>query len=245
MAPTALLLYGLGQLVSYTPAGNQANGDVIVQNSLLAVVSPSDINAGVAGTVQPNGVFTAPKATSAGSGAALAWGTPVYWDATNKIVSPTSTVGLKMGITVPLAAPLDADLTIRVMMLAGGGGGPGAGLQPAKLTSINVAGPATFSAGDITGAAYVNLTSTNAAPGTLTTRTAALMYADIPGASVGFTYRLRITNTGAGTLTVAAGANVTLSGTMTVLTNTTRDFNVTFTDATHCTITTDGTGTYS
>lgn len=117
----------------------------------------------------------------------------------------------------------------------------------AKLTAINVAGPATLSVGDITGASIVSLVSTNAAPGALTVRTAAQMLADTPGAIVGTGYRLRITNTGAGTLTLTAdgGATVTLTGTMTVPTNTFRDFIVTFNTSTTATIRSDGTGTYS
>jgi predicted RecA/RadA family phage recombinase len=246
MPPTVLPVLGLGQPISYTPPVNVLNGDVVVNGSLLAVVTPADIPAGVSGLVQTNGVFTFPKSVLAGSGAALAFGTPVYWDAVKKIASPDSTVGLRIGLTVPNVLPLDADLVIRVLMLAGGaGGGPGSVLQPAKFTSINVAGPSTASIGDITGAAFTVLKSTNAAPGTYTTRTAAQMFTDIPGASVGLGYWLRVINTGAGTLTLAGGTNVTLTGTMTVTQNTTRDFVVVFTDATHATIQDVGTGTES
>lgn len=116
-----------------------------------------------------------------------------------------------------------------------------------KFTSINVAGPATLSAGDITGTiAFVQLTSTNAAPGTLTTRTAALMIADQGIGLLTVRYNLRITNTGAGTLTLAAGTGVTLTGTMTVPVNTTRDFIVTLNGvAVTATIQAIGTGTFS
>lgn len=114
----------------------------------------------------------------------------------------------------------------------------------AKFVSINVT-VGTLSLGDITGAAFVNLTSTNATPGTQTTRTATLMASDIGGVAAGYSYMLRITNTGANTFTLGAGSNVTLTGTMTVLTNTYRDFIVTFTSTTACTIQTTGTGTIS
>jgi predicted RecA/RadA family phage recombinase len=242
MSATALPVVAIGQGVSYTPPGNLANGDVVVSGSLLAIVTPNDIPGGSLGNVQPYGVFAFPKATSAGSGAALAFGTPVFWDAVNKIASPTPSVGLRLGLTVPATTPLDGDLTIRVLTMPG----DDTALIPARFTSINVAGPATFSIGDITGAANVSLTSTNAAPGTLTTRTATQMFADMPGAAVNMSYRLRITNTGAGTLTLAAGTGVTLgTGTYTVPTNTFRDFVVTFNSATTLTIQTDGTGTYS
>jgi predicted RecA/RadA family phage recombinase len=244
MPATVLPVVAIGQSVKYTPAGNVANGDVIVAGSLIAIVTPLDIPGGSVGTLQPYGIFSFPKATSAGSGAALVFGTPVYWDAVNKIASPTSTVGERLGVTVPQGTPADADLTIWVLMIPASGAG-GAGLQPAQFTSYNVAGPATFAAGQLTGASFVNLKSTNAAPGTQTTRTATQMYADTPGAAAGMSYMLRITNTGAGTLTLAAGTGVTLTGTMTIATNTFRDFVVTFNTATTLTIQDVGTGTDS
>lgn len=105
----------------------------------------------------------------------------------------------------------------------------------------------TLAAGKVTGAQDVTLLSSNATPGAQTVRTAAQMFADTPNAFVGFSWALRITNTGAGTLTLTAdaGPTVTLTGTMTVLQNTFRDFVCTFTSATAATITTTGTGTYS
>lgn len=117
-------------------------------------------------------------------------------------------------------------------------------LAPSVFNSINV-GTGTLAAGNITGANSVTLMSTNATPGTQTTRTATLMFGDIPNCTVGFAYNLRITNTGAGTLTLGAGGGMTLTGTMTVPQNTFRDFVVTFNTSTTATIQTVGTGTYS
>src|ERR1700722_15778485 len=55
---------------------------------------------------------------------------------------------------------------------------------PKKTTTEAYTGPMTFAAGDLTGVGYdiVTFVSTGTAPGTLTTRTAAQMFADIPGA---------------------------------------------------------------
>lgn len=120
--------------------------------------------------------------------------------------------------------------------------------QPCKLVSINVAGPATLQPGDISGAALVSLMSSNAAPGTLTTRSAAQMFVDAGINAVGdnlSAWRVRITNTGAGTLTLAAGAGVTLTGTATVPTNTWREFVVQVTAVNALTMTATATGTYS
>lgn len=101
-------------------------------------------------------------------------------------------------------------------------------VPPSKFTSINVT-TGTLAAGDITGAKFVSLMSTNATPGTQTTRTATQMVADhLSGVST-TSYTLRITNSGAGTFTLAAGTGVTLTGTMTIATNTWREFVVTIT----------------
>ena len=119
-----------------------------------------------------------------------------------------------------------------------------AALVATKFTSINVTA-GTLAAGNITGAQFVTLMSTNALPGAQTTRTATQMVADVANVLTNDTYVLRIINTGAGTLTLTAGGGVTLTGTMTVLVNTWRDFVVTFTSATTMTVQTVGTGTYS
>jgi hypothetical protein len=119
------------------------------------------------------------------------------------------------------------------------------GIPPVQYSALN-ATAGTLGAGVITGAENVYVLSTNATPGTQTTRTATQMFGDIPNCAVGFTYTLRITNSGAGTLTLGAGSGVTLgSGTYTVPTNTFRDFTVNFTSATACTIQTTGVGTWS
>lgn len=90
----------------------------------------------------------------------------------------------------------------------------------------------TFTAGELTGAAFVSYMNTQATPGSLATRTATQMFADSGYARVGGTYLLRIVNgQGTGTLTVTAGMGVTLTGTATIAANTWRDFVVTYTSA--------------
>lgn len=117
-------------------------------------------------------------------------------------------------------------------------------LPYAKFVTINVTA-GTLAVGNATGAAFVGLTSTNATPGNQTTRTATQMFADTPNARVGDCYVWRITQTGAGTLTLLAGGGVTLTGTATVATNTWRDFTVTFTSAIALVIQNIATGTFS
>lgn len=104
----------------------------------------------------------------------------------------------------------------------------------------------TFAAGQLTGGRFVNYTNTQGTPGSIQTRTAAQMFADDPTARVGNSYFLRVTNgQGTGTLTITAGSNVTLTGTMTVAVNTMRDFIVTYTSATALVIQNIGTGVFS
>lgn len=120
------------------------------------------------------------------------------------------------------------------------------GLPSTALTTLN-ATTGSLAAGKITGASNVTMVSSNATPGAQLVRSAANMLADTPNGQVGQSWNLRITNTGAGTLTLTAdgGTTVTLTGTMTVPQNTFRDFVCTFNTATTATITAVGTGTYS
>ena len=117
---------------------------------------------------------------------------------------------------------------------------------PTKFTSINVT-TGTLVAGNASGAQQVFLTSTNATPGTQAMRTPAQILAEGNNVVIGTPWYLRITNTGAGTLTLTtdSGAGFTMTGTMTVPVNTFRDFVVTVTAATTGTVQTVGTGTMS
>ncbi len=106
----------------------------------------------------------------------------------------------------------------------------------------------TIPAGTITGGSQVDLVSAATTPGTQTTRTAVQMFADDPLAYPGRAYRLRIAQSGAGTLTLAGGTGVTISGTATVATTTFRDFVVVYggtADVPTVTITNVGLGTYT
>lgn len=99
----------------------------------------------------------------------------------------------------------------------------------------------TFAAGQLTGANMAVYLNTGATPGTITTRTAAQMFNDFPGATTGYAYIIRIVNAQVtGTLTVGAGTGVTLSavnsGLTTVAVSTFRDYVFTFTSPTAATM---------
>ena len=117
----------------------------------------------------------------------------------------------------------------------------------AVLNALN-ATVGTLAAGVITGGSEVVVITTNATPGTQTTRTALQMFQDDPTAFIGGGYMLKISNSGAGTLTLAGGSGVTVTGTATVATNTFRDFVVVYSGtiaAPVVTITNVGLGTYT
>lgn len=101
----------------------------------------------------------------------------------------------------------------------------------------------TFAAGQLTGSEYTVYANTANTPGSIATRTAAQMIADLPNASIGQSWITRIYHGGTGTLTVTAGANVTLTGTATIATTTYRDFAMTITSATVVTMQNIGSGT--
>lgn len=115
---------------------------------------------------------------------------------------------------------------------------------PAKFTLNATVGATTAAAGDLTGACYVQAGYSAVGAAALTTRTAPQMIEDAQ-LQVGESYVLEITNTSAGTTTLTAGAGVTLTGTMTIATMTTRRFNVLVTGIGTITIQSTGVGTIS
>lgn len=121
------------------------------------------------------------------------------------------------------------------------------GAQPAAQFATGTT-TTTFTAGQLTGADFTVYTNTGATPGSIATRTATQMIADLGNAYIGQTWILRIVNgQGTGTLTVTAGVDVTLTGTATIAVNSWRDFHCTVTSIALHTITMQniGTGTFS
>jgi len=124
--------------------------------------------------------------------------------------------------------------------MVGVGMGANGQLPATQYTSIS-AGNGTLAAGNMEGAADVTLASSGATA--MTTRTAAQIIANIPNAQTGMSYRLRVYNTNAGTLTLTGGTGVTITGTATIATNVWRDYYVTITGASTITMQNLGSGT--
>lgn len=146
--------------------------------------------------------------------------------------------------TISATGALTVPVTALTALLAAGFTMPSVlqPLPPTQFTSIS-SGNGTLTGAQVAGAEITYLLTSGATA--LTTPTAAAMLAAIPNGQVGMSYVLRIVNTNAGTLTITADASVTTTGTLTLATNTWREFVVTFTSATAATMKAVGTGTQS
>lgn len=116
-------------------------------------------------------------------------------------------------------------------------------LPYSKFTTSAAASPLAAAAGDLTGAGFVTWQNTTNGVFGLTTRTATQMFGDIPNAQVGMEYVLCIVSQGDNTITITAGTGVTITGTATIATKTTRFYNVKFTASTTLTMTSFSKGT--
>jgi predicted RecA/RadA family phage recombinase len=100
-----------GRAIDYTPSADVAVGAVVVQGELVGIAKQA-IAANALGALALTGIFDIAKATGAGS--AITVGANVYWDATNKVATTTSTSNKLIGKVVKAAA--DGDATVRVRM---------------------------------------------------------------------------------------------------------------------------------
>jgi len=130
----------------------------------------------------------------------------------------------------------------------GVGGGAIQPLPYAKITTLaSGVTTGTLAAGQASGAAFTTILSNATTPGAQAMRTPAQVLADAPGLMVGQSYMLQITQTGAGTFTLAtdSGAGFTMTGTMTIAQNFTRTFLVNMASGTTGTVTSLSIGTYA
>lgn len=106
-------------------------------------------------------------------------------------------------------------------------------LQDAKFTTAALES-ATIAAASVAGAKIVAHINTGTTPGNLQFPTAAALVAAIPGAKAGQSYLLKIRNGSgsANTATITTNTGITLTGTMTIAQNVTRDLLVTLTSLT-------------
>ena len=104
---------GEGEAVDYKPAVDVKAGEVKVQGELVGV-SRRDIPAGTLGALAVTGVFDFPKAS--GTGAAIAAGSKVYWDADDGFAGTDEDGGANkfLGKAVRAASNDDAEVRVRL-----------------------------------------------------------------------------------------------------------------------------------
>lgn len=97
-----------GEKIDYTNSGSTkvASGQIVVLGTKVGVAG-GDIEVGATGTLVMSGVFKMPKATGAISAGAV-----VYWDATNSVVTTTSTSNTECGYATKAAASADTEAYI-------------------------------------------------------------------------------------------------------------------------------------
>lgn len=102
-----------GNYVDYTPSGDIAAGDLVVQGDLIGIAQ-GDIPAGKLGALAVTGVFNVPKA--AGTSTAITAGTSVYWDEAELVAKADSETGANKLLGKTIAAAGDDDATVRVRL---------------------------------------------------------------------------------------------------------------------------------
>jgi predicted RecA/RadA family phage recombinase len=109
-------------IIPYTPSAFTPAGTIVVVGTHIGITK-LDIAANALGEVHTKGVYAMPKATGAGSGAALPFGTDVYWDATDGIVTAAANNGatppvpyIYLGWIAQQATPADADTNVLVKL---------------------------------------------------------------------------------------------------------------------------------
>lgn len=111
-SPKARFVHGSPQMLDHTPAAAVAAGDVVVLGGICQYAH-SDIAVGANGALAcPNGdgVYDVLKGS-----AVFADRAKVYWDATAKLATATSTSNTLMGLALGAAATGDA--TVRILAL--------------------------------------------------------------------------------------------------------------------------------
>jgi len=103
----ATYLHGDAQMVEYTAGADISAGDVIVTNDTPRIAHLDIANGALGALAARGGVYRMPKAS--GSTTAIAADKKVYWDATNHVVTTTSSGNKGFGVTVK--ASVDGDTT--------------------------------------------------------------------------------------------------------------------------------------
>lgn len=99
-----------GEMIDYTPSSAVAAGAVVVLGTVGVGIAQTAIAANVKGSLVVDGVIEHAKATGAVTAFAK-----VYYDATNNVLTTTSSGNTLAGYAVAAAASADATATIKLM----------------------------------------------------------------------------------------------------------------------------------
>lgn len=104
--------YHDGKSIDYTPSGDLAAGDVVVQGELVGI-TPIPIRAGHLGALAVSGVFAVTKAAGDGG---IAVGVPVYWDVADQVAQDDADSGTNKLMGKSIAAAATADTVVYVLL---------------------------------------------------------------------------------------------------------------------------------
>lgn len=97
-----------GKVLNYTAGANIASGQFVLVGAIGAVALAAIAN-GATGPVQIEGVFSVPKASGA-----VTQGAKLYWDATNSVLTTSSSGNTIVGVAA--AAADSGDATAQILL---------------------------------------------------------------------------------------------------------------------------------
>lgn len=100
-----------GKVLNYTAGADIASGQFVLIGAIGGVAIGKIAN-GATGAVQIQGVFSVPKASGA-----VTQGAKLYWDATNSVLTITSSGNTIVGVAA--AAAQSGDATVQILLNVG------------------------------------------------------------------------------------------------------------------------------
>lgn len=238
-------LYGLSAVAQAAICGDQTTGiSAAGTTQATATALTTDLNVlstvtAASGVILPVGeVGKSVTVRNDGANAVLVY-PPVGGTINGFATNAGFTIGTKQAATFSYSTTLASTTT--------GGADSSALTITGKSTNSTTSTTPTYTAVNISGGRRQFLFLTGAAGGGVTGTLPLVtdLVAAIPNAYPGLSYELRIINTTGQTVTVTTNTGWTLTGTMTIANNTTRDFEVALTSLTAATLTQCGVGTTS
>lgn len=97
-----------GHYLDYTPDVAVSAGDVVISGALIGI-AVGDIAANATGVISTSGVYEIVKDSGA-----ITLGAKVYWDASGKVATATSTSNTEIGVAVLAAAEGDSTCLVKL-----------------------------------------------------------------------------------------------------------------------------------